>query len=110
MSSKIGKILLIVSTMIVFLSISIMISYGQSVNYYYDDLNRLTRIDYGDTVIDYAYDDVGNRLAEIIAHPPITTASPLGGVYGSFQSVTLTCTDLQDPGCGNIYGELGEVH
>jgi YD repeat-containing protein len=73
------------------------------VNYYYDDLNRLTRIDYGDMVIDYTYDDVGNRLTEIMAYPPITTASPSGGVYSSSQSVTLTCTDPQGPGCGNIY-------
>ena len=103
MSPKIGKILLIVSTMIFLFSISILSSHGQSVNYYYDDLNRLIRIDYGDTVIDYTYDDVGNREAERIAHPPITTASPAGGVYGTSQSVSLTCTDPQGPGCANIY-------
>jgi hypothetical protein len=85
------------------LLISITISYGQSVNYYYDDLNRLIRIDYGDTVIDYTYDDVGNRETERIAHPPVTTAAPAGGAYGSAQSVSLTCTDPQGPGCGNIY-------
>jgi hypothetical protein len=89
--------------MIILLFISVMGSYGQTVNYYYDDLNRLIRIDYGDTVIDYTYDDVGNRETELMAHPPITTANPAGGVYGTSQSVTLTCIDPQGPGCGNIY-------
>ena len=103
MSPKLRKISLIFVAMIALLSISIMISHGQSVNYYYDDLNRLIRIDYGDTVIDYTYDDVGNREGERIAHPPITTASPAGGFYGAGQSVSLTCMDLQGPGCGNIY-------
>ena len=103
MSPGLGKISLIVVAMIVLLPISVIISHGQSVNYYYDDLNRLIRIDYGDMVIDYTYDDVGNREAERIAHPPITTASPAGGVYAASQSVTLTCTDPQGPGCANIY-------
>jgi 3D (Asp-Asp-Asp) domain-containing protein len=103
MSLKFRKIPLMVVTMIVLLSISVPFSHGQAVNYYYDDLNRLIRIDYGDTVIDYTYDDVGNREAERIAHPPITTASPAGGFYGASQSVTLTCTDPQGPGCANIY-------
>jgi Chitobiase/beta-hexosaminidase C-terminal domain len=103
MSPKIKKILSIVSTIIVLLSILVLFSYGQSVNYYYDDLNRLIRIDYGNTVIDYTYDDVGNREAERIAHPPITTAAPAGGAYGTAQSVTLNCTDPLGPGCANIY-------
>ena len=79
MRSGIGKILLMLLGMTFSLLISISGSYGQAVNYYYDDLNRLIRIDYGDTVIDYTYDDVGNQETERIAHPPITTASPAGG-------------------------------
>jgi 3D (Asp-Asp-Asp) domain-containing protein len=102
MSPRLRKISLIPVAMILLLFISVIGSYGQSVNYYYDDLNRLIRIDYGDTVIDYAYDDVGNREAERIAHPPITTANPTGGVYGTTQSIALTCTDPQGPGCANI--------
>jgi hypothetical protein len=88
MSPRLKRISLIFVAMIVLLSILIPISHGQSVNYYYDDLNRLIRIVYGDTVIDYTYDDVGNRETEQIAHPPITTANPAGGVYGTSQSVT----------------------
>ncbi len=103
MSPRLRKISLIAVAMILLLFISVKGSYGQSVNYYYDDLNELIRIDYGDTVIDYTYDDVGNRESERIAHPPITAASPAGGVYGASQSVTLTCTDPQGPGCANIY-------
>jgi hypothetical protein len=45
MNPRLRKISLIVVAMIVLLLISIMVSYGQSVNYYYDDLNRLIRID-----------------------------------------------------------------
>jgi hypothetical protein len=89
--------------MIVSLLLSVPISYGQSIDYYYDDLHRLLRIDYGDTVIDYTYDQVGNRTMEKIQHPPITTASPLGGVYSSTQSVTLTCSNPQGPGCYGVY-------
>jgi hypothetical protein len=103
MSSRLKKISLLAVAMIALLLIPALFSFGQSVNYYYDDLNRLTRIDYGDTIIDYTYDDVGNREAERIAHPPITTASPAGGFYGASQSVTLTCTDPQGPGCASIY-------
>jgi Chitobiase/beta-hexosaminidase C-terminal domain len=103
MSAGLRRISLIIVAMIALLSVPIFKSQGQSVNYYYDDLNRLIRIDYGDTVIDYTYDDVGNREAERIAHPPITTASPSGGAYGTAQSVTLNCTDPQGPGCANIF-------
>lgn len=95
MSIRMRKVSVMIGTMIIFLLISIITSYGQSVNYYYDDLNRLIRIDYGDAVIDYTYDDVGNRGTEVMRHPPITSASPGGGLYGSSQSVTLTCTDPQ---------------
>ena len=81
-------------------------SYAQSVNYFYDELNRLTRAAYGDgTIIDYAYDEAGNRLTVNIRHliPPTTTASPAGGVYNSAQSVTLTCSSPQGAGCDKIY-------
>jgi hypothetical protein len=103
MRSGLGKVLVMFLGVAISILVSIIISHAQSVNYYYDDLNRLTRIDYGDTVIDYTYDDVGNRQWERIAHPPITTATPAGGAYGASQTVTLTCTDPQGPGCGNIY-------
>ena len=54
-------------------------------------------------VIVYKYDDVGNRLSETLRLPPVTTASPPGGVYKSPLSVTLTCAEPQGPGCDKIY-------
>jgi hypothetical protein len=103
MISRIGKISVIIAAVFVFLFLSANISNAQSINYYYDDLNRLIRIDYGGMVIDYTYDDVGNRETELITYAPTTTPSPVQGIYSSAQSVTLTCSDPQGPGCGNIY-------
>jgi YD repeat-containing protein len=65
---------------------SVIFSYAQSVNYYYDDLNRLIRVEYPDgTAIGYGYDETGNRIEEALIPPattlvsvsgPITTATP----------------------------------
>lgn len=92
---------------IALLFVPITASYGQSVSYFYDDANRLIRIEYSDgTRIEYTYDEVGNRLAENIQHlditPPATTASPVRGSYNTSQSVALTCTDTGS-GCDKIY-------
>jgi YD repeat-containing protein len=89
--------------LIALLAVPTIFSYAQPVNYSYDDLNRLTRVDYGDMVIAYTYDDMGSRATEAMRHPPITTASPPGGVYKASLSVSLTCTDPQGPGCDRIY-------
>ncbi|MBC8526843.1 MAG: hypothetical protein H8D22_08305, partial [Candidatus Cloacimonetes bacterium] len=47
---------------------------SQSLQYQYDNLSRLTSVDYGNgTIISYTYDDVGNRLTHIFQsayHPP----------------------------------------
>jgi YD repeat-containing protein len=85
------------------LAVPTIFSSAQPVNYSYDDLNRLTRVDYGDLVIAYTYDEMGNRVTEVMRHPPMTTASPPGGAYKTPLSVTLTCTDPQGPGCDKIY-------
>ena len=103
MGSRLRRTLLSLLGILALFFVPFTASYGQSVNYYYDDLNRLTRIDYGGTVIDYTYDDVGNRETETMRHPPSTTANPAGGTYNTSQSVTLTCADPQGPGCGSIY-------
>ena len=52
MSPRLRKISLITASIILLALFPTISSHGQSVNYYYDDLNRLTRIDYGDMVID----------------------------------------------------------
>jgi YD repeat-containing protein len=94
-------------TIIVLLFTSIIASYGESVQYFYDELNRLIQVRYSDgTVINYSYDQAGNRIAETIPDvtPPTTTASPAGGVYNTAKSVTLTCNDGQGgSGCDKIY-------
>ncbi len=91
--------------LIVFIVIlSVYASYAESVNYVYDDLNRLVRVEYGSgKVIEYSYDEVGNRLQMGDISAPATTATPSGGIYNSPQSVTLSCTDVKGSGCDKIY-------
>jgi len=83
-------------------------SYAGSINYIYDELNRLKRVEYGDgSVVEYTYDKAGNRLEKRLqipdTTPPTTTASPVGGIYNTAQSVTLTCNDGYGSGCDKIY-------
>ena len=75
--------------------------------YTYDDLNRLVEVVYGDgSRIHYTYDAKGNRIGKTIqaeTTPPITTATPAGGIYNTAQSVVLTCNDGTGSGCDKIY-------
>jgi len=105
MPSKIRHGFLISLVVIGLIAISLNTSYSETDNYIYDDLNRLKQIQYGDgTIIDYTYDQYGNRTQEIITEnvPPVTTASPPGGIYAPL-SVTLTCNDGMGVGCDKIY-------
>ena len=88
-------------TIIALLLTSFITSYAETITYVYDDLNRLTRKIY-DTgmVIEYIYDEVGNRLQEIIQ---LDTTPPTGAIaidsgepFTNGQDVTLTlsCNDL----------------
>ena len=106
MASILRGTLFLVLTIIVLLFTSVIAAYGESVQYVYDELNRLIQIRYGDgTVINYSYDQARNRIAESIPDvtSPTTTASPAGGVYNSAQAVTLSCTDGTGSGYGQIY-------
>ena len=87
------------------------VSYAGMVNYIYDELNRLIRVEYDNgAAVQYIYDGVGNRL-EITAQlqssditPPATTASPSGGVFNTSQSVSLACSDGPGgSGCDRIF-------
>lgn len=94
--------------MIALLFATVIPSYAETINYIYDELNRLKRVEYGDgTVIEYTYDKAGNRLEERLqiadTTPPTTTASPGGGIYNIAQIVTLTCNDGTGSGCDKIY-------
>jgi YD repeat-containing protein len=84
---------------------SVIFSYAQSVNYYYDDSNRLIRVEYPDgTVIGYAYDETGNRIEEAVVPPattlvsvsgPITTDTPTY-TWNSVFGATLYCIKVDD--------------
>jgi hypothetical protein len=82
------------------------ISFAQTVIYTYDRLNRLIRVDYGNgNVVEYFYDRAGNRqyAGPVDTTPPVTTASPLGGIYNAPQTVTLTCNAGTGSGCNKTY-------
>jgi len=54
-------------------------AFAANVHYTYDELNRLTKVEYEDgTVVEYTYDAAGNRLTKAVAPnmPPNTPASP----------------------------------
>jgi YD repeat-containing protein len=91
--------------------ISFHTSHAETINYFYDDLHRLIRVEFESGVaIEYTYDQYGNRKQEIIipeSVPPTTTASPPGGNYQTSQPVTLTCDDGPGSACDKIYGDLG---
>ncbi len=108
MPSRIKHGLLISLVVMSLLVVSFINSYAETTNYFYDELNRLKRVEYGDeTVIEYTYDKAGNRLEKKVQiadiTPPITTASPAGGIYNTDQTVTLTCSDGTGSGCDKIY-------
>ena len=99
------RLLMSITVISLFFSLAVT-SYAETTNYFYDNLNRLIRVEYGDgTAIEYTYDGAGNRLTKSISEtvPPVTTASPRGGTYSSGQSVMLTCNDGTGSGCDKIY-------
>lgn len=79
-----------------------------TVNYTYDEGNRLIRMDYEDgSRIEYVYDESGNRILKTISSAdrtaPVTTATPSGGAYVGSQNITLACDDGSGSGCDKIY-------
>jgi YD repeat-containing protein len=103
MPAKIRQALLISMTMIALLVASVMISYAETVNYIYDELNRLIRIEYGDgTKIEYTYDGAGNRSHVYMGRYTLTvnvvgsgtvTKNPDQPIYSPGTSVTLTAVN-----------------
>lgn len=89
---------------------SAAVANASTVQYRYDELDRLYQVEYDDgTIVEYAYDNVGNRLAQMVVDiiPPVTTATPPGGQYTTSLVVSLNCSD--DPtgsGCDRIYYTL----
>ncbi len=63
MSSKSIPKGLFILLVIALLFISVVTSFAETINYVYDDLNRLRRVEYENgTVVMYGYDEVGNRI------------------------------------------------
>ena len=100
MASKIRHGLFISIIMIGLFFLSNITSHAQTVHYFYDDLNRLWQVIYDTgTVIQYNYDEVGNRTAEIVqldaTAPTGTIDINSGEVLTGSANVTLTlsCTD-----------------
>jgi len=86
--------------------LAVVSSFADSISYTYDDLNRLTKTQYGSgTVIEYTYDEVGNRLQKKITD----TTAPTGTIVinagaaatnVTAASLTLTCSDTN--GCSQM--------
>jgi YD repeat-containing protein len=108
MRSRLRHRLVISVVVISLIVVSFNTLYAETTNYFYDELNRLIRVEYGNgTVIEYTYDKAGNRLEKKISYsdttPPTTTASPSGGTYNTAQPVTLACNDGTGSGCNKTY-------
>ncbi len=80
-------------------------SFSQSVDYHYDDLNRLIRVENPDgTVIGYAYDEDGNRVGEGTPPPAGTPVSASGSIatptptytWDAVLGVTMYCLKVDD--------------
>jgi len=94
---------------LIFISLFVMWfgnSHAETINYIYDELNRLIRVEYGDgTVIEYTYDKVGNRQQKTIidAVPPTGTITiNSGAAFTNNTNVTLTLSCSDAYGCSQM--------
>ena len=80
---------------------------ASTVQYRYDELDRLYQAEYDDgTIVEYVYDNVGNRIEQGIVDiiPPATIATPPGGQFTTSLTVSLNCSDgPAGSGCDKIY-------
>jgi hypothetical protein len=103
MPPKMRQALLISITMIALLFATVIVSYAETTNYIYDELNRLIRVEYADgTKIAYTYDGVGNRfqvyvgkytLAVNVVGSGTVTKNPDQPIYSTGTNVTLTAVN-----------------
>jgi YD repeat-containing protein len=108
MQRRLRYVLSVGITLIALMLAFVSISWAVTASYTYDEVNRLVLVEYGDgTAMEYSYDSAGNRTKVSAlspdANPPVTTASPPGGTYNTYQSVTLTCNDGAGWGCDHVY-------
>ncbi len=93
----------IISITVISLFLSLVLtSYAETVNYFYDELNRLIQVEYGNgVVIEYEYDNAGNRLEKMSGigtdtQPPTGTVTINGGAACTNTTgvtLDLTCSD-----------------
>ncbi|MBN1662325.1 MAG: chitobiase/beta-hexosaminidase C-terminal domain-containing protein [Deltaproteobacteria bacterium] len=108
MSLRIRQASTITVTTFLFLFSLVLSAFAIPASYFYDDGNRLVRIEYDSgATIEFAYNESGNRTQKTVTsadgNAPVTTASPLGGTYLSAQSVSLICDDGAGTGCDKVY-------
>lgn len=71
---------------------------AETINYSYDDMDRLTRAEYGDgTVVEYAYDKMGNRLQKRLTvpdttSPTISSTNPTNGATAVPVNTSISAT------------------
>jgi hypothetical protein len=107
MPSKMRHGLLISFVVISLIVVSFNTSYADTTNYIYDELNRLKRVEYGDgTVIEYIYDNTGNRLQTIqlpdTTSPTGTIIIDSGTAFTNSTTVTLTLSCNDTNGCSQM--------
>jgi hypothetical protein len=102
-----GMTRLVFAVLGIFLLSSAAVADASTVQYRYDELDRLYQAEYDDgTVVEYVYDNVGNRIVQRVVDitPPVTTATPPGGQYFTGVTVSLNCSDgPTGSGCDKIY-------
>jgi YD repeat-containing protein len=90
--------------LLAFIVLYCQISYSATIVYTYDNLNRLTKVVYGDaTTEEFTYDAAGNRLNHVIKEPDISPPTGTitineGATYTNSPSVTLTISANDDSG------------
>lgn len=104
---KNGLTRLIFAVLGIFLLSLAAVAVASTVQYRYDELDRLYRAEYDDgTIVEYVYDNVGNRIEQrgVDITPPVTTAIPSGRQYTTSFTVSLSCSDEPGgSGCDKIY-------
>lgn len=113
MPSRIRYGLFIGVALSILLFASLAKSYAETVEYIYDELNRLKRVEYGDgSVIEYTYDKAGNRLAILDTRPPQGSITVPTSTSSTNITLTLSCTDnvacteMQFSNDGSSWSEL----
>jgi PKD repeat protein len=90
---------------------SVVVSHAETINYTYDNMLRVTSVEYGDgTAVEYVYDNLGNRLqkATTLAGEPanvspnvVSNPSPFAGATEISTLPTLSWTGNGDPDNGD---------